>query len=318
TSGGTTTPAPSTGNTSSSTYTVKSGDTLTGIASKNGVSVSDLKSWNNLKTDMIYLNQGLTIKGGTTSGGTTTPAPSTGNTSSSTYTVKSGDTLTGIASKNGVSVSDLKSWNNLKTDMIYVNQALTIKGGSTSGGTTTPAPSTGNTSSSTYTVKSGDTLTGIASKNGVSVSDLKSWNNLKTDTIYVNQALTIKGGSTSGGTTTPTPSTGNTSSSTYTVKSGDTLTGIASKNGVSVSDLKKSNNLTSDTIYVGQKLIVKSTTTATAPVKPNTSNVKSHKVVSNDTLWDIAQKYGMSVSDLKAVNYLKSDVIFVGQSLIIK
>ncbi|WP_029278396.1 LysM peptidoglycan-binding domain-containing protein, partial [Carnobacterium jeotgali] len=155
-------------------------------------------------------------------------------------------------------------------------------------------------------------------KNGVSVSDLKSWNNLKTDMIYVNQALTIKGGSTSGGTTTPAPSTGNTSSSTYTVKSGDTLTGIASKNGVSVSDLKKSNNLTSDTIYVGQKLIVKSTTTATAPVKPNTSNVKSHKVVSNDTLWDIAQKYGMSVSDLKAVNYLKSDVIFVGQSLIIK
>ncbi len=194
-----------------------------------------------------------------------------------------------------------------------MNQTLTIKGGSTSGGTTTPAPSTTNSS---YIVKSGDTLTGIASKNGVSVASLKSWNNLKTDTIYVNQALTIKGGSTSGGTTTPAPSTTN---SSYIVKSGDTLTSIASKNGVSVSDLKKSNSLTSDTIYVGQKLVVKSTTTASiAPVKPTTTNAKSHKVVSDDTLWDIAQKYGMSVSDLKAANYLKSDVIFVGQSLIIK
>ncbi|WP_407372010.1 LysM peptidoglycan-binding domain-containing protein [Carnobacterium sp.] len=310
---------PDAGNTSSTSYKVKSGDTLTAIASKYGVSVSNLKSWNSLKSDMIYVNQTLSIKGGSTSGGTTTPAPSTGNTSSTSYTVKSGDTLTGISSKYGLTVSNLKSWNNLKSDTIYVNQALTIKGGSTSGGgTTTPAPSTGNTSSTSYKVKSGDTLTAIASKYGVSVSNLKSWNNLKSDTIYVNQALTIKGGSTSGGTTTPAPSTGNTSSTSYTVKSGDTLTGISSKYGVTVSNLKTWNKLSTDAISIGQTLVVKNVTASSSVqiTKPTTS--RTHKVVSGDTLWDIAQKYGMSISEIKTANYLKSDVIFVDQTLIIK
>ncbi|MER2174320.1 MAG: LysM peptidoglycan-binding domain-containing protein, partial [Carnobacterium sp.] len=228
---------------------------------------------------------------------------------------KSGDTLTGISSKYGVTVANLKSWNNLKSDTIYVNQALTIKGGSTSGGTTTTTPSTGNTSSSSYTVKSGDTLTGISSKYGVTVANLKSWNNLKTDAIYVNQALTIKGGTT---TTTPAPSTGNTSNTSYSVKSGDTLTAISSKYGVTVANLKSWNNLSTDAISIGQALVVNNGTASSSTVitKPTTS--RTHKVVSGDTLWDIAQKYGMSISDLKTANYLKSDVIFVDQSLIIK
>ncbi|MEK4946439.1 LysM peptidoglycan-binding domain-containing protein [Carnobacterium sp. FSL W8-0810] len=315
TSGGSTT-TPSTGNTSSTSYTVKSGDTLTGIGSKYGVTVANLKSWNSLKTDAIYVNQTLTIKGGSTSTGGSTTTPSTGNTSSTSYTVKSGDTLTGIGSKYGVTVSDLKSWNSLKTDAIYVNQTLTIKGGSISTGGSTTTPSTGNTSSTSYTVKSGDTLTGIGSKYGVTVSDLKSWNSLKTDAIYVNQTLTIKGGSTSTGGSTTTPSTGNTSSTSYTVKSGDTLTGIGSKNGVSVANLKSWNNLSTDTIYVGQKLVLKSTNAVSIVTTPTSAT--THKVVSGDTLWDIAQKYSMSISDLKSANYLKSDVIFVGQSLIIK
>ncbi|MER2131964.1 MAG: LysM peptidoglycan-binding domain-containing protein [Carnobacterium inhibens] len=199
---------------------------------------------------------------------------------------------------------------------------------SSGGSTTTPesndnsstTPSTGNTGSSntgetSYTVKSGDTLTGIGSKYGVSVSNLKSWNNLKSDTIYVNQTLTIKGGSTSGGSTT-TPSTGNTSSTSHTVKSGDTLTGISSKYGVSVANLKSWNNLSTDTIYVGQKLVLKSTNAVSIVTTPTSAT--THKVISGDTLWDIAQKYSMSISDLKSTNYLKSDVIFVGQSLIIK
>ena len=261
-------------------------------------------------------------------GSTTTPesndnsstTPSTGNTSSTSYTVKSGDTLTGIGSKYGVSVSNLKSWNNLKTDTIYVNQTLTIKGASTSTGGSTTTPSTGNTSSTSYTVKSGDTLTSIGSKYGVSVSNLKSWNNLKTDAIYVNQALKIKGVSTSGGKTTTAPSTVNTSSTSYTVKSGDTLTGISSKYGVTVADLKSWNSLSTDTIYVGQKLVLKSTNAVSTVVTPTSTSATAtaHKVVSGDTLWDIAQKYSMSISDLKSANYLKSDVIFVGQSLIIK
>ncbi|WP_035054104.1 muramidase family protein [Carnobacterium pleistocenium] len=323
TSGSTTTPTTSTGTTSSTTYAVKSGDTLTAIGSKYGVSVANLKTWNSLTSDSIYVNQKLTIKGGTTSGSTTTPTTSTGTTSSTTYAVKSGDTLTAIGSKYGVSVANLKTWNSLTSDSIYVDQKLTIKGGTTSGSTTTPTTSTGTTSSTSYAVKSGDTLTAIGSKYGVSVANLKTWNSLTSDTIYVDQKLTIKGGTTSGSTTTPTTSTitsiNTTSSTSYVVKSGDTLSAISAKYGVSIANLKEANKLTSDTIFVGQKLVVKTTTTVSnATTTTSTTNSKKHNVVSGDSLWGIAQEYDMSVSELKAVNYLKSDVIFVGQSLIIK
>uniref|UniRef100_UPI003594655C muramidase family protein n=1 Tax=Carnobacterium alterfunditum TaxID=28230 RepID=UPI003594655C len=293
--------APSTGTTSSTSYAVKSGDTLSAIGAKYGVSVANLKIWNNLTSDTIYVNQALTIKGGTTSVGTTAPTTNTGTTSSSSYAVKSGDTLTAIGAKYGVSVANLKTWNNLTSDTIYVNQALTIKGGTTSVGTTAPTTSTGTTSSTSYAVKSGDTLTAIGAKYGVSVANLKTWNNLTSDTIYVNQTLTIKGGTTSVGTTAPTTSTGTTSttsSTSYAVKSGDTLTAIGAKYGVSVANLKTWNNLTSDTIYVNQSLTIKGgtitvgtpTPTPTPTPTTRTTSSTSYAVKSGDTLSAISAK----------------------------
>ena len=255
-------PTPDPGN--SSVYTVKSGDSLWGIANKNGVSVANLKAWNNLSSDMIFVGQKLTIKGGT---GTVTPptTPPTGNTGNNngntgsttgTYTVVSGDSLWAIANKNGVSVANLKAWNNLTTDTIFVGQKLTIKGGATTAPTNPTTPPAGNsnngsTTSGTYTVVSGDSLWAIANKNGVSVANLKAWNNLTTDTIFVGQKLTIKGGTTNNSSQ---PSTNNNHSKTYKVVSGDSLWAIANKNGVSVANLKAWNNLTSDTIFVGQTL----------------------------------------------------------------
>ena len=96
------------------TYTVKSGDSLWGIASKHGVSVANLKSWNNLKSDMIFVGQKLIVKGGTTTptpkpDPTPTPDPTPNPGTSSTYTVKAGDSLWSIANKHGVSVANLKS-----------------------------------------------------------------------------------------------------------------------------------------------------------------------------------------------------------------
>ncbi|SIO01043.1 Flagellum-specific peptidoglycan hydrolase FlgJ [Carnobacterium alterfunditum] len=322
TSVGTTTPTTNTGTTSSTSYAVKSGDTLTAIGAKYGVSVANLKTWNNLTSDTIYVNQALTIKGGTTSVGTTTPTTNTGTTSSTSYAVKSGDTLTAIGAKYGVSVANLKTWNNLTSDTIYVNQTLTIKGGTTSGDTTAPTTNTGTTSSTSYAVKSGDTLTAIGAKYGVSVANLKTWNNLTSDTIYVNQALTIKGGTTSVGTTTPTTNTGTTSSTSYAVKSGDTLTAIGAKYGVSVANLKTWNNLTSDTIYVNQALTIKGGTTSVGTTAPTTStgtaSSTSYAVKSGDTLTAISAKYGVSIANLKTWNNLTSDTIYVNQTLMIK
>src|SRR5699024_7529301 len=287
-----TTPAPSTG----STYTVKSGDTLSHIAVKYGTSVSDLKKLNNLKSDLIYVGQKLKVNGSSSSSKPTTPAPSTG----STYTVKSGDTLTHIARQYKTSVSELKKLNHLKSDLIYVGQKLKVKGSSSSKPETkptTPAPSTG----STYTVKSGDTLSHIAVKYGTSVSDLKKLKNLKSDLIYVGQKLKVNGSSSSSKPTTPAPSTG----STYTVKSGDTISHIARKYRTSVSELKKLNHLKSDLIYVGQNLKVHGSSPSSKPTTPAPSTGSTYTVKSGDTLTHIARQYKVCVSDLMEWNNLK-------------
>ena len=105
---------------------------------------------------------------------------------STSYTVVKGDTLYSISRKFNVSVSDLQTWNHLINNTIYVNEALVVSGGSS-----TTTQNTTTTSQITYTVASGDTLYSISRKFNVSFSDLKIWNNLVTNTIYVNQKLLV-------------------------------------------------------------------------------------------------------------------------------
>ena len=167
------------------TYTVKKGDTLSGIAKKYGVSYKTLMSWNNLKSTNIKSGQKLKVTGSTTK--TAKTASSTKATS--TYTVKKGDTLSGIAKKYGVSYKTLMSWNNLKSTNIKSGQKLKVKGTATSSVKT----SSSTKATSTYTVKKGDTLSGIAKKYGVSYKTLMSWNNLKSTNIKTGQKLKVKG-----------------------------------------------------------------------------------------------------------------------------
>ena len=115
-----------------------------------------------------------------------------------------------------------------------------------------PTPSPSNTanvttdSATSYKVKSGDTLSSIAGRFGTTVTKLKNLNNLSSNTIQVGQTLRLPGASTA---QSPTPT-----AKTYTVKSGDTLTGIASRFGTTAKKLRNLNGLTSDLIRVGQKL----------------------------------------------------------------
>lgn len=99
-----------------------------------------------------------------------------------------------------------------------------------------------------------------------------------------------------------------------TIQSGDTLWGISQTTGQSVDNLKSANHLTSDTIHVGQRLTI-GDSTATAPANTTTGTVKV--VQSGDTLWGISQATGQSVDDLKSANHLTSDMIYVGQRLMI-
>ncbi|STY44600.1 Muramidase-2 precursor [Listeria grayi] len=258
------TPTPPANNTTTTTYTVVSGDNLSKIAAKYKVTVANLKSWNNLKSDTIYVGQKLKV-----SKATSTPAPkpsapkptAPSTSTAKTYTVVSGDNLSKIAKKYKVTVANLKSWNSLKSDTIYVGQKLKVSKAASAPASkpaaskpAAPAAST----AKTYTVVSGDNLSKIAKKYKVTVANLKSWNSLKSDTIYVGQKLKVSKATSSTASKASTASSSSSSSAkTYTVKKGDTLWSIAQKNKTTVDKLTKLNKLHSSAIYIGQKLKLK-------------------------------------------------------------
>ncbi|WP_085508609.1 LysM peptidoglycan-binding and 3D domain-containing protein [Thalassobacillus devorans] len=100
------------------------------------------------------------------------------------YVVNKGDTLWGISQEYNLTVETLKDLNNLKSNIIYPDDKLTV-----SNEQGTPAVS----SADYYTVKSGDTLWGISQEHGVSVDELKNWNQISTTTIYPGDQLSLKG-----------------------------------------------------------------------------------------------------------------------------
>lgn len=225
-----------------------------------------------------------------------------------TYTVKTGDNLAAIADKYDVSVSDIKDWNNLESDKILVGQKLKIY--SDKKVTSTEKKS----SKQTYTVKEGDNLTQVADKFEVDVDDLKEWNGLESDVIYSGQVLKIYSDKKESSSKEK-----NKKQTTYTVKSGDNLTQIANKFNVSVSDLKKWNNLDDETIYEGQVLkLYASKDTKESTKKKETTKTQYHTVKKGETLAKIAEKYDVSIAELKKWNKLKSDDIIVGQKLVVK
>ena len=198
-------------------YTVKSGDSLWSIAKKYNVSVSDLKEVNGLTSSMLSIGDVLKIPVGdkeetkqnvyivkkgdslykisqnydtTVSeimqlNNLTSTALSIGqvleipvkNVSRNTYTVKSGDSLYKIAQKYNTTVNELKSLNNLTSNLLSIGQVLKV-------------PNT--TSNDTYTVKSGDNLYKIAQNNNTTVSELMRINNLGTTTLSIGQVLRLK------------------------------------------------------------------------------------------------------------------------------
>lgn len=151
-----------------------------------------------------------------------------------------------------------------------------------------------------YIVKSGDTLYSIANKNNISVDKLKDINNLINNNLSIGQKLLVV----------------DTSSSEdvgvyYTVKNGDTLYGIANKFNLSVEELKNINNLKSNNLSIGQKLLVSGT------LKEDNSDFDTYIVKSGDSLWSIANKYGTSVDKLKDINKLNSNLLSLGMKLLV-
>ncbi len=158
----------------------------------------------------------------------------------SQHKVSRGESLSVIASKYGTSTQTLMKFNNLKSSSLAIGQVLKI-----------PSSASGSSSSSavktktiTHTVKSGEYLGKIASRYKVSVADIKRENRLKSETLRVGQKLRI------------TVEVKDVPLRKHKVARGDYLGKIASKYGVSVNSIRQANKLRSDSLAVGQVLII--------------------------------------------------------------
>jgi LysM repeat protein len=184
------------------TYTVQRGDTLTGIAARFGLTVTALSQTNGISNvNNIYAGQVLKIPGTTSfNSNNSTPAPTTGEIG---YLVQLGDTLTGIANRFNVPITQLAARNGISImSYVYTGQTLRIPGnGSAAAPAPTsipvpaapaPKPAAGGT---TYTVQRGDNLSVIATRFGVTVAGLIAANNLSSSgLIFAGQVLNIPAG----------------------------------------------------------------------------------------------------------------------------
>ncbi|MGM0878400.1 MAG: LysM peptidoglycan-binding domain-containing protein [Bacillota bacterium] len=229
----------------------------------------------------------------------TTPTTSTNN-NSVIYTVQSGDTLWKVAQKFNVTAQAIIDANNLDpVKYLYIGQKLTIPGQAP---VQPEKPATVSTTS--YTVQSGDTLWKVAQKFGVTTQAIIDTNKLDpTKYLYVGQKLMIPDAAQPAQPTT----------TTYSVISGDTLWKVAQKFGVTTQTIVDVNKLDpTKYLYVGQKLIIP---VASQPVQPTTI---TYSVISGDTLWKVAQKFGVTTQAIVDANKLDpTKYLYVGQKLII-
>ena len=149
----------------SDTYIVQKGDSLWSIANKFNMTVSELKNLNNLTNNLLSIGQVLKIKDSSNNGKTI-------------YTVQKGDSLWVIANKYGITTEELKSYNNLTSNLLSIGQVLKIPQGKTS-------------TENIYTVKKGDSLWTIANRYNTTVEKIKVLNNLTSNLLSIGQQLKI-------------------------------------------------------------------------------------------------------------------------------
>lgn len=212
--------------------------------------------------------------------------PAQDETKEQTYTVVPGDSLSKIALQFGTTVNDIKELNNLTSDMIYVGQTLLIPGDEpTNNDVLVPEPPAEEV---VAPVEGGEADDLEATPSPGDVVENNEPTEGPTDVEIVNE--------------------------TYIVSPGDSLSVIAKKFNTSVQAIKIANNLTGDTIYIGQKLSIPK---ENADKSEQQQAPSTYTVVTGDSLSAIAKKFNTTVNAIKSANNLTRDMIYIGQKLTI-
>ncbi|WIK67385.1 LysM peptidoglycan-binding domain-containing protein [Globicatella sanguinis] len=327
--------------TKTTNYTIKRGDTLNRIAAQHGVSVAQLRQWNNISGHLIYPNQKIIVNKVTTTQPVeptkpeekpttpTKPVETKPVTKTTNYTIKRGDTLNRIAAQHGVSVAQLRQWNNISGHLIYPNQKIIVNKVTTTQPVETtkpeekpttptkpveekPVETKPETKTTHYTIKRGDTLNRIAQQYGVSVAQLRQWNNISGSLIHPNQKIIVNKVTTTKPEEKPTeptkPETKPEEKPTeptkpvendkkdelvtipafeqkkHTVSYGDTLYEIARANNVTVNQIMTWNKLSSTMIRTGQNLNVSDPSKTTGSITLTRAELEAKIAAENEKL----------------------------------
>ena len=275
------------------------------------------------------------------------------------HQVEAGESLYSISKKYGVSVDELKAWNNLPNNDLNVNDKLIVSKSMKPFKTdeklavsetveSKPVVDFSNSDTVFHTVKAGESFYTISQKYDMTIIDLIALNNLKEYKIETGQKLIIKlpdkpivveapkkeSSSTEDfyidkskmTKTTPLkePKAEERVSAdalTHIVEAGETLYSISKKYRVSIDEIKRLNGLNSNILSIGQKLAIESNSAAKSKAEKAVDSETAdgyHLVESGETLYSISRKYNISVEKLKEINGLSSNLLSIGQKLKVK
>lgn len=324
---------------------VRSGENLSVIADRYGISVAKLKKKNHLKSEQLQVKQRLKIEDEKEisvvekvlvesvkkhiNDSTLAQSSVVKSDARTKHKVQKGETLFTLSKLYGKSVDELREMNNLKDSKIFLGQEIIVEKPVEivqQVQVETPKPVLAEKEATTYKVKKGETLSSIARKFDTTQDELISLNQLANNKILAGQDLKVVAQKT---TPASTPASGKASVASqpaavvnepvsHKVAAGESLYSISKLYKISIDELKTQNNLSTNKLQPGQTLQIPgsvSATTISAIKAKSTPAYAYHKVRSGETLSSIALKYNCSINDIKKWNKKSSDKLSLGDKL---
>jgi LysM repeat protein len=306
------------------TYTVKPHDNLSAIARQFNLSPAELKRLNGLKSNSLKVGQELTLSSQNSVSVKNTAKVGEKNKEllTTTYVVKRRESLYAIARKHNMTSDELKELNGITNNRVAAGQSIKVYSKSAEKQEIVSPEMTEKPIATTYKVRKGDNLGMIAKKFNLTAEELKQINNLQNNKVARGQVLKV---SADVAEIKPSKEAARAEKAKiaktqpYKVRKGDNLEAIAQQHGMSIDELKELNNLQSNKISVGKSLKVYAVETTEvlnqSSKQEKLKDYATYKVRKGDNLEAIAQKYNMTVDELKEINGISGKKITAGKSI---